>query len=297
MYINRKTKWSAFLLFLPFLIAFVLFWLIPFSFGVFTSLHQYSVFAGNQGFVGLNNYQTLIQGDGVFGSRFYLGMGNTLIFVVFSVIPLVLISLGLALTIHNLNGWVKNIFRTIFFISYGVSVTAVSSIFKWLFNGNGGYINQLLSEVNLPAIQWLNQQPYAWAVIIVTTVWWTVGYNMILFSNALDNLDPALYEAASIDGANAWDKFRHITLPSIKNITMFVILTTVIASFNLYGQSLLITGGGPAQSTMSVIMVIQQTIFNQNNLGMGSAMAVLLGIIIMLVSVIQLVVERRGEQK
>lgn len=293
MYVNRNTRGTAFIFFLPFLIAFVLFWLIPFGFGIFTSLHNYSVFAGNQGFVGLENYKNLISGESVFSSRFFNGMKNTLTFVIISYIPLVTISLGLAVLLNSLHGWVKSFFRTVYFISYAISVTAVSAIFKWLFNGNGGYINTLLRQINFAPIQWLNQQPFAWAVIVVTTVWWTIGYNMILFSNAIDDINPALFEAAAIDGANSWHRFRFITLPSIKNVFAFVSLTTIIASFNLYGQSLLITTGGPAQSTTSMIMVIEQTIFSQNNLGMGSAMAILFGIVMAIISSVQFIFRRK----
>ena len=199
---TKKSKLSAVLFFLPFTIAFVLFLLVPLVFGIYTSLHNYSVFAGNQGFVGLNNYQTLLSGTGVFSSRFFNGMKNTLVFVVMSYIPLVAISLILALIINGLQGWVKSFFRTVFFISYAVSVTAVSAIFKWLFTGNGGYINTLLSKINIRPLQWLNTQPFAWAVIVVTTVWWTVGYNMVLFLNGLDDIDQGMYEAASIDETN-----------------------------------------------------------------------------------------------
>lgn len=139
----------------------------------------------------------------------------------------------------------------------------------------------------MPAIQWLNTQPFAWTVIVVTTVWWTIGYNMVLFINALDEVDPSMYEAASMDGANSWKKFLNITLPSIRGVLSFVTLTTIIASFNLYGQTLLITNGGPAQSTNSVIMIIQQTIFGQRNLSMGSAMALLLGAFMAVISGVQ----------
>lgn len=297
MYVNKNTKGWAILFITPFLIAFVFFWLVPLCYGIFTSLHKYSTFAGNQGFVGFDNYKELLFGKGLWHKRFIQGMLNTLTFVVTSFIPLVGIGLGLALLVNHLKGWVKVLFRTIFFISYGVSVTAVSAIFKWLFNGNGGYINSILSQMKLPVIQWLNTQPYAWAVIIVTTVWWTIGYNMILFVNALDEVDHSILEAASLDGANAIEKFIHVILPSIRNVLGFVTLTTVIASFNLYGQTLLITGGGPAQSTNSMIMIIQQTIFNQKNLGMGSAMSILLGLVMMLISFIQYLLNLRGDEK
>ncbi|MBS4455343.1 carbohydrate ABC transporter permease [Tuanshanicoccus lijuaniae] len=294
---KNQSKISAVLFFLPFLVLFILFWVVPFIFGIYTSMHNYNIFSGNNGFVGFKNFANLIAGTGVFGGRFYKGMANTLRFVVYSFLPLVVISLMLAVIVNQLHGWVKVLFRTIFFISYGVSVTAVSAIFKWLFNGNGGYINNLLSSVNLPVVQWLNTQPFAWAVIVVTTVWWTIGYNMVLFINALDEVDPAMYEAAGLDGANALQRFWFITLPSIKSVLSFVTMTTIIASFNLYGQSLLITNGGPAQSTNSIIMIIQQTIFGQKNLGMGSAMALLLGIVMAIISGIQYWISYHGGER
>lgn len=146
----KNTKVAACCFFLPFLVMFVMFWVIPFVFGIYTSLHNYNVFSGNNGFVGFSNFQTLLSGTGVFGTRFYSGLKNTIYFVVISFIPLVVISLLLAIIVNQLQGWVKVFFRTVFFISYGVSVTAVSAIFKWLFNGNGGYINNLLTSINCP---------------------------------------------------------------------------------------------------------------------------------------------------
>ncbi|MBK0347809.1 sugar ABC transporter permease [Aerococcaceae bacterium zg-ZJ1578] len=294
---KNQSKMSAILFFLPFLVLFILFWVVPFIFGIYTSMHNYHIFSGNNGFIGLKNFSNLITGGGVFGGRFYQGMANTFRFVLYSFVPLVVISLILAIIVNQLHGWIKVLFRTIFFISYGVSVTAVSAIFKWLFNGNGGYINNLLSSVNLPVVQWLNTQPFAWAVIVVTTVWWTIGYNMVLFINALDEVDTAMYEAAGLDGANAIQRFWFITVPSIKSVLSFVMMTTIIASFNLYGQSLLITNGGPAQSTNSIIMIIQQTIFGQKNLGMGSAMALLLGLVMAIISGIQYWINYRGGEK
>lgn len=107
---------------------------------------------------------------------------------------------------------------------------------------------------------------------------------MILFINALDEVDYNLYEAAGLDGANWWKKFRYVTFPSIKGVFIFVLMTTIIASFNLYGQTLLITAGGPQQSTQSLIMVIQQVVFSQNNLGIGTTMAVIMGVIMMVIT-------------
>lgn len=282
-----KSKGWALLMFLPFLLMFIMFWVAPVFYGLYMSFHKYSVFAGNDGFVGFENYISVLSPGNIYSNRFYNGLNNTMIFVVVSVPALIAISLFLALLINSLKGKLQVIFRTIFFISYSVSVTAVSAIFLWLFNGNGGYINNVFSSLGLPGVSWINSQPAAWVTILITTIWWTIGYNMILFINALDEVDNSLYEAAGLDGANAWEQFKYITFPSIRNVFLFVMLTTVISSFNLYGQSLLITGGGPSQSTETLTMIIQQVVFNQNNLGVGSAMAIVMGFIMMLITGVQ----------
>jgi multiple sugar transport system permease protein len=226
------------------------------------------------------------------------GLKNTLYFVVISVPPLVLISLGLALVIDNLPKRLKPIYRTIFFISYSISVTAVSAIFLWLFNGNGGYFNNVLESIGVirEPINWLGEQPYAWLTILITTVWWTIGFNMMLFINALDEVDSALYEAADLDGAGALSKFISVTWPQIRNVAFFIIIMTVIASFNLYGQTKLITGGGPEQSTNSLIMNIQTSVFGMNQLGIGSAMAIIMGLIMMVIIVLQYWLSYRNKE-
>lgn len=274
--------WSI-ILYLPFLICFVLFLVLPLLYGIYISMHNWSVFGGNGGFVGLDNYTAILTPGTIYSNAFYLGLKNTLIFVAISVIPLVVISLGLALLVDSIPDKLKVYFRTIFFISYAVSVTAVSAIFKWLFTGNGGYVNNVMNSMGLGSINWLNEQPYAWISILVATIWWTIGFNMILFINALDEVDQTMYEASSLDGANWWEKFSYITFPSIRGVFVFLTIISVIASFNLYGQTLLITAGGPTQSTQTLIMIIQQMVFTQNNLGVGSAMAIVMGLIMVII--------------
>ena len=224
----------------------------------------------------------------MYSEAFFLGLKNTVIFVLVSVPLLVLVSLILALLVDNLPKKVQGFFRTIFFMSYAVSVTSVSAIFVWLFSGNGGFINNMLVKMHISQpVPWLEAQPFALIVLVITTIWWTIGFNMMLFINALNGIDTALYEASAIDGANFWNQFKSIIFPGIKSVFAFVTLTTVIASFNVFGQPQLITKGGPTQSTKSLIMVIQQTIFDGNNLGMGTAMALLMGVVVMIFALLQ----------
>ncbi|MGW9103435.1 carbohydrate ABC transporter permease [Priestia megaterium] len=286
MYKEKSSKKWAILLISPFLIFFIVFWLAPLLYGGWISFHNWNVSNGDNGFNGLDNYIKILTPGTVFNQLFIKGLINTLVFVVISVPPLIIISLGLALVIDNLPSFLKAFFRTVFFLSYAVSVTAVSALFLWLFNGNGGFINNSLLSSGLidTPINWLNSQPFAWVAILVATVWWTIGFNMLLFVNALDEVDGSLYEAADLDGAGPLAKLRYVTLPEIRNVMVFILMTTVIASFNLYGQTKLITGGGPEKSTTTLTMNIQQTVFDLNQLGIGSAMAILMGIIMMFVT-------------
>lgn len=296
--IMRKSTKSSVLFFTPFATCFILFWVVPFIYGLYMSVHNISLTKGNKGFVGLDNFVSLFSKSSMYSMEFFTGLKNTLLFVVISVPLLVAIALILALIVDNLPDKLKGIFRTIYFLSYAISVTAVSAIFLWLFNGNGGFINSLLVKMHLieKPISWLESQPFAWIVIVIVTIWWTVGYNMILFINGLNNIDGALYEASSVDGANFWIKFRYIILPGLKNVTTYVVLMSIIASFNLYGQSNLITRGGPAQSTKSMIMVIYDTILQKNNLGVGSAMALVMGVIVMLFAICQQFLSKEKEE-
>jgi multiple sugar transport system permease protein len=289
MYKGASYKVWSLLMVSPFVILFLLFWVIPLVLGVWISFHNWNISSGNLGFNGLENYKAILTPDTIYNELFIKGLKNTLYFVVLSVPPLVIISLGLALIIDKLPKKFKGIYRTIFFISYSVSVTAVSSIFLWLLNSNGGYVNNVLLSIGVirEPINWLGDQPFAWIGVLIATIWWTIGFNMMLFINALDEVDPSLYEAADLDGAGNWAKFLYITLPKIKNVAFFILIMTVIASFNLYGQTKLITAGGPEQSTNTLIMNIQTSVFGMNQLGIGSSMAILMGLIMMLITGIQ----------
>lgn len=285
----KVSKWKSTMFIAPFLVCFGLFWLAPFVYGIYMSLHKLSLTRGSMGFIGLQNFLDLFNRDSMYSEAFFLGLKNTVIFVLVSVPLLVLVSLILALLVDNLPKKVQGFFRTIFFMSYAVSVTSVSAIFVWLFSGNGGFINNMLVKMHIISqpVPWLEAQPFALIVLVITTIWWTIGFNMMLFINALNGIDTALYEASAIDGANFWNQFKSIIFPGIKSVFAFVTLTTVIASFNVFGQPQLITKGGPTQSTKSLIMVIQQTIFDGNNLGMGTAMALLMGVVVMIFALLQ----------
>ena len=283
----KKRKGTAVLFIIPFLLFFLLFWLIPFVYGIVMSVSKYSLIQGNRGFVGLANYIKILFSSSMYHKSFVQGLGNTVIFVVLTTPFLVFGSLFLALLLDRLPERLKGIFRTIYFASYSVSVTAVAAVFVWLMKGNGGYFNNMLISMGIikTPIPWMEQQPFVWVALTVATVWWTIGYDMMLFVNALNEIDTSLSEASAMDGAGFWVQFRYIILPNIKNVFFFVLMTTIIASFNVYGQPRLMTKGGPGETTKPLIMMITSTIMDRNDLGVGSAMTILMGVVIILCSV------------
>ena len=243
-----KKKSTGLLFITPFILFFMLFWLIPFIYGIVMSLSKYSLIMGNQGFVGFSNYTKILVGDSMYHNSFLLGLKNTVIFTACTTPFLVLGSLGLALLLDRLPDKCKGIFRTIYFASYSVSVTAVAAVFVWLMKGNGGYLNNLMMNIGIikKAVPWMEQQPFVWVSLTVATVWWT--------------------------------------------------MTTIIASFNVYGQPRLMTKGGPGESTKPVIMVITSTIMDRNDLGIGSAMTLLMGIVIVICSIGQYFLTKEKEE-
>lgn len=292
---DRRSKFTSFLFVLPYLLLFLAFLFIPLIYGIYISLHDYNLLSSEQPFIGIENYATIFNPASAMNSLFFDGLGNTLKFVVFSVPLLVTIGLGLALLLNSIPGRLRTFFRTIYFIPYAISVSVVSIIFLWILDTNSGLLNMYLMNLGFDAVPWLTRQPFAWISLVGATIWWTLGFNMIIFINALNEVPEELYEAGAIDGANAWQKFIHITLPTIRPIMLFVIITSTIASFNVFGQPYLMTRGGPGDSTEVLLMGIVNLAFEERELGVASAMALLMSLIMIVISVIQFKIANRKQ--
>ncbi|CZR07454.1 multiple sugar transport system permease protein [Trichococcus flocculiformis] len=268
----------------PHLLIFVIFFLIPVIFGIYISMTDWDL-VNSPTFVGLQNFQEILfQKDSTFYKQFHNGLKNTFLFVIFSVPFCIVVPLLLAAAL-NAKPKLGKLFQSLFYLPSLFSISAVVIIWTLMFNVTYGPINNLL---NL-AVVWTGTQPYAWISLVVVTVWWTIGGNMIIYQAALNGISKDFYEAADIDGASAFQKFFKITLPSIKGQLLYTIVITTIAQFNVYGQPLMLTGGGPASSTRVLLMNIQQNAFGsgQSIAGIASAMAVLLGFCIMIVAGLQ----------
>ncbi|GIN56444.1 sugar ABC transporter permease [Lederbergia ruris] len=281
---RKSVNWTPWAFVTPHLLIFSLFFLVPILYGIYISFTNWDLI-GKADFVGLENYKEILsQKDSSFYTQFHNGLKNTFIFVILSVPSCIIIPLLLASAL-NAKPRFHKLFQSIFYMPTLFSISAVVIIWTLMFNVNQGPINNLLGK----SILWTGSQPYAWASIVIVTVWWCIGSNMIIYQAALNGISKDLYEAASIDGANSIQKFFKITLPGIRGQILYTVVITTIAQFNVYGQPLMLTNGGPADSTRVLLMDIQQNAFGsgQSIAGIASAMAFMLGLCIMVVSLIQ----------
>lgn len=285
----RRFRWTPYLFILPHLLFFVIFIVYPLINGLIISLFRYDYLQPESTlFVGLQNYLNLFTPGTVEFPEFWNALGNTVQFVIYSVLPLVLIPLVLAVLLNTrLPG--RNVYRAIFFAPWVLSVAVVGLLWFWIFQSAGGLVNYYLAGLHLPTPNWLSSLPWAWIAIVVATVWWTMGFNMIIFLAALQDIPPELHEAAAVDGANSLQRFFFVTLPLLRPVLALIITITIIASFNLFGQPFLMTGGGPAQpsgggATEPIMLRIYLEGFVRHFMGSAAAMSFVVAIIMIVVS-------------
>ncbi|QCJ40780.1 sugar ABC transporter permease [Bacillus sp. S3] len=281
---KKHLNLTPFLYIGPHLILFLIFFLFPTVYGIYISFTNWDLLSEPE-FIGFANYkEILFNQDSTFYEQLRTGLGNTFKFVLFTVPACIIVPLFLAAGLHTRPKGLK-FFQALFYMPTLFSVSAVMIIFSMLYSVSFGPLNHYLNaETN-----WLATQPYAWITLVTVTVWWTIGANMIIYQAALNGISKDLYEAASIDGANSVQRFFKITLPSIRAQILYTVIITTIAQFNVYGQPLMLTKGGPTSSTAVLLMYIQENAFGSGNsiAGIGAAMAVILGLCIMVVSAIQ----------
>ncbi len=282
-----RSRFTSSLFVLPYLACFLLFLLIPIGYGIYISLHEFELLSKEHPFVGFQHYASIFTPGTYLNALFFNGLGATLQFVVYSVPLLIVLGLALALLVNALPRRIRGLFRTFYFLPYALSASVMAVIWLMMFDTNAGFINSFLSKLSMDPAPWLTGRPWAWIALVLATLWWTIGFNMVIFINALNEVPEDHYEAASIDGAGAWRKFVGITLPSIRPVMLFVLITSTIASFNIYAQPFLLTRGGPGDSTKVLLINILDQAFIRKEVGSASAMAVLMALLIMAISVVQ----------
>ncbi|GHH94583.1 carbohydrate ABC transporter permease [Streptomyces capillispiralis] len=275
---------------LPFLVLFVLFMLWPMAQGIWMSLTDTSLSAHDPSFIGLDNY-TEAFGD----AEMWRAMGHTAWFTVVSTVPLVAVALAMALLVYTgLPGqWV---WRLAFFAPYLLPVGVIGLLWLWLYQPDLGLYNHLLQAVGLDGYAWLSDESIALYAIVIATVWWTVGFNFLLFLAALQSVPDHLYEAAALDGAGAWRRLWHVTLPQLRRITGVITVLQILASLKVFDQVYLLTKGGPNGSTRPVVEYLYDMGFTGYRLGYASAISYIFFALIVLASAVQFVALRRREK-
>lgn len=271
---RKRFNWTPYLFILPHFIFFAAFLAWPFFYGIYVSLFEFDFnFPQYRPFVGIQNYLNLFQPGSIQYRNFWRALTNTGIFVLWSLPPLVLLALFLAVLLNG-NYAGRNFFRGLYFAPWSLSAVVASLLGWWIFQDQGGLMNIFLRSIGAEPVAWLGSQPWAWVAITIVTVWWTIGFNTIIFLAALQDIPKTLYEAAAIDGANAFQQFLHVTIPMLRPVLVFIITITLIASANLFAQPFIMTRGGPAQSTESVIMRIYIEGFRDFRMGSAAAMSI-----------------------
>jgi multiple sugar transport system permease protein len=278
--------YTPYLFVLPHLILFLVFIGYPFILGIWISLHRSTPLREGP-FVGLANYTRILDPASLEFERYWTTVWNTILFVIMSTPMLVILGLVLATLLNQrLRG--RNVFRSIYFAPWTLSVAVVGLTWWWLFSGRGGLVTQLSEGLFGSSPGWLTSNPWAWITILVATLWWTIGFNTIIFLAGMQGISADLYEAAAIDGANRWQQFRHITVPMLRAVLLLVVTLQIIASFQLVGQPQLMTGGGPppTETTPVLLHVFNVGFTGRQDLSLAAAMAMVVAVLMIVVSIV-----------
>lgn len=284
---KRKTIFWLCIFLLPNLIGFITFLVIPITSSLAISFTNWDLI-GSIEFIGFDNYIRLVQ-----DAEFWRSFKNTFLFIL-GYIPLVMIlGLGCAVLLNKKMRF-RAFFRATYFLPVVTSWVAVSLVWKWLYNPNYGLINYFLSLVGFDGPQWLNDPSTAMIAIIITSAWKDIGFVMVLFLGGLQNISPSYYEAASIDGASKFREFWSITLPLLAPTTFFVTIISLINSFQVFDQVMIMTEGGPGGATTVLVQNIYNHAFRYFEMGYASAMSWALFIVIFIFTIIQMKLQDKG---
>lgn len=288
--VRKREKITTLVFILPWLVSFCIFVLYPIVFSIYVSMTDYSGLTWNMKFVGLSNYVR------AFNDRVFLrALSNTFLFVLITVPATTVISLFLAVLLTSGIKF-KRLFQAGYFLPSVISMVVISMIWLYIYSAMGP-LNMLLRSlgIDVPARSWLASEKTALGSIMVMDVWSAVGYYTVLFVAGLQSLPLQLYEAARIDGATKWQIFKRITLPLLKPTILFVVSINSIRSFQIFTEIFTLTGGGPANSTQTIVHYLYDVSFRKFEMGYGSAIAYVLFFIVLAITLLQRKI-LKGEQ-
>ena len=274
-------SWSGYLYVLPALFFLCLFVLWPTLYSLILSVQRWDFLLPSRPFVGLENYRGLVT-----SSEFLNSLRVTLLFVALSVPVRILIALGLAHLVLN-ETRLNRVLRGVYFLPVVSSSVAISLVWRWLFNTDAGLVNAVVTGLGGEKVPWLITPQTALYAVVIVSIWQSLGYDVVLFIAGLQAIPKEYVEAAQIDGARPWGVFRFITWPLLMPTTFFILVVSVIGSFQVFSLVNVMTGGGPALGTDVLVNLLYRRAFVYFDIGRASALAILLLVILLALTFIQ----------
>ena len=277
---------AAYFFLAPAVIAIFIFFFIPVIAAFVMSFTDFDIYAlGNFNtirFIGFNNYSKLFEDP-----LFWQSLQNTIYYVVLATPLAIAVSLGAAILLNSKLIKYKGFFRLSYFIPYITTLVAVAIVWRFIYHPKFGILNYFLGLFGVDPIDWLGDPNLAMPAIVIMSVWKTFGYNMIIFIAGLQNIPEDLYEAASLEGANEWQKFKTVTIPMLAPTTLFVSIITIVGYFQLFAEPYIMTQGGPLNKTLSIVQYMYQQGFRWWNMGYSASISFVLFFIILVVTILQ----------
>ncbi len=278
---THKRYLYAYLFFLPFGLFFLVFKIVPFVQALRLTLYKWDIF-GAPKFIGLTNYQKVFT-----TTRFWETLWHTIYFTLMTVPFLVLFGFLLAVLINS-KIFFKGFFRSAFYAPYVLSISVVCLTWQLLYNPSFGMFNGALQGLGFEPIRWLMDKNWAMPAVAMTTVWWTIGFNFLIYLAGLQQISATYYEAAEIDGARGWQQLVYITFPLLRRSHILVTVLQVIASLQIFGQVYIMTGGGPGGKTRVTIQYIYEEGFRYFHMGYAQTVAFVFFVLMIGVSFAQI---------
>jgi multiple sugar transport system permease protein len=276
----RRATGTALAFLGPSLLHLVVFLFTPIAFAAWLSIHQWDIVTPDKPFVGAGNFAEMFQDEG-----FLNALKNTALYTLNVPVGMAC-ALAIALLLHR-RLHALGFLRTLYFLPSVTSFVAISLVWMWIYHPSFGIANYMLGWAGIPPLPWLNSADTAMISLIIFSIWLGLGYQMVIFLAGLQGIPGDLYEAARMDGASTWQLFRHITLPLLQPTTLFILITSVIGSFQVFTSVYVMTGGGPVRSTDVLVYHIYQAAWEQLRMGYASALSWVLFAIIMIATALQ----------
>lgn len=298
----KSDNLAGFLFILPNLVVFTVFLFGPVVFALYLAFHEWHVLSSEPTWVGLENFRSILYPlpwaddwavlDQPTVNLWWFAFKNTLVYVIGTVPLGILGGLAVALVLDKRIRF-RRLYRAAFFMPVMLSGAVSAVVWRWLLSLDG-MVNNLLEPFGL-ANNWAGDPDTVLFAIIFIAAWGSIGFNMIVFLSGLQNIPEELYNAARIDGTNQWQRFRHVTWPNIQNTYFFVIVLSIINSFQVFGIAIAFADGGPHYSSTVIVVLIYQEAFQNGNMGLGSAMAFILFLVVFAFSYYQYRIRGQGE--